>query len=546
MTPGSRPTYLFLVLFLGVLFFVNLGSYGLLEDNEARFFEISWEMEKSGDLLTPRLNFINHFHKPPATFWLVGLSLKWFGETEAAGRLPVVLAALATVALSVLFLPPGEGRLFTGLLLSCNLEFWLLSRTVLTDMFLTLSVTACLLAAFQLLSQRESWAFWLFWLSLGFSALVKGPVGPAIVALTLLSFHVTSQKLPWRRWAPAKGLLVFAGVTVPWYLLVFSKHPGLLEYLADYQTVQRVASTAHGREGPLWFFLPVLLVGFLPWSPLLPSSIVSAWKRRHGLDRFLLCWLIPSFLLFSLSGSKLPTYILPLFPALALLVASNLGERDFIRSAAKSVAFVLLILGFGSLGFVQAGLPSDLVSAKTVIILGALVCLAGSVISFAFLRLKKPAPALVSCGIFFGTFLITLSYGLKLSEDAYSARHLAQTIQANSNVHTVVAEYADHLHSLPYYLKRRVIQVSYPRETQFEENGAVDGFLYPTLEGFLSHQPEEVQILMVLRPSDYKEQLFPEWQMIYQGRWLVLERRPLRKERKESEDSTKDHEAVDS
>ncbi|HIB65463.1 MAG TPA: glycosyltransferase family 39 protein [Phycisphaerales bacterium] len=545
MGRSCRFAYLFLGLFLGLLFFGNLGSYGLLEDNEARFFEIAWEMEESGNLVTPKLNFINHFHKPPATFWLVGLSLKCLGATEGAGRLPVVLAAIATVALTSFFLPQGEQRVFLVLVLACNLEFWLLSRTVLTDMFLTLSVTACMLAAYRLIQAEDRKASALFWISLGFSTLVKGPVGPAIVFLALLSFHLTSQRLPWRRWSPVKGVLLFSVVALPWYLLVCSEYSGLLEYFAGYQTVERLATTVHGRAGPVWFFLPVVLIGFLPWSPALPASLRLAVKRSSTLDRFLLSWLVPSFLLFSLSGSKLPTYILPLFPALALLVASHWGDQVFARRTAVSTVGVLGIVGLAVLGFSISGATPELKSAAGVILISSLVCLGGAILAALLLKKARVEDALEASGVAFGAFLIVLSFGLNLTDGAYSARRLATAILARADSETVIAEYADHLHGLPYYLDRRLVQVSYPRETQFEEAGAVDGFLYSNLQEFLAAQGEK-PIILVLRRSDYSDELFSKWEKIYDGRWLVLERRPFSGHPKYSTIQVQDHEDTDS
>ena len=545
MGRSCRFTYLFLGIFLGILFFGNLGSYGLLEDNEARFFEIAWEMEESGDLVTPKLNFINHFHKPPATFWLVGLSLKCLGATEGAGRLPVVLAAIATVILTSLFLPRGEQRVFSVLVLACNLEFWLLSRTVLTDMFLTLSVTACMLAAYRLIQTEDRRAFWLFWISLGFSTLVKGPVGPAIIFLALLTYHASAERIPWRRWSPLKGLMLFGVVALPWYLLVCSEYSGLLEYFAGYQTVERLATTVHGRGGPVWFFLPVVLIGFLPWSLAVPASLRIAFKRSSTLDRFLLCWLLPSFLLFSLSGSKLPTYILPLFPALALLVASNWGDREFARRTVISTVGVLGLLGLGAFAFSIVGATPELRSATGVIVLGSLVCLGGAGLTGALLRKARVEDALEASGVTFGIFLIVLSFGLNLTDGAYSSRRLARAILAHADANTVIAEYADHLHGLPYYLDRRLVQVSYPRETQFERTGSVEGFLYPDLQSFLAAQGEK-PIILVVRRSDYSDELFSKWEKIYEGRWLVLERRPFSGHPKYSTIQVQDHEDTDS
>ena len=106
----------------------------------------------------------------------------------------------------------------------------------------------------------------LFWLAQALSFLTKGPVGLAIVALTILGFRGFGGKVPWKKMFRWQGLLLGAAVVTPWYATVFHKYPNLFYYLFEFQTVERVATEVHGRGGPIWFFLPVILAGFFPWS----------------------------------------------------------------------------------------------------------------------------------------------------------------------------------------------------------------------------------------------------------------------------------------
>jgi 4-amino-4-deoxy-L-arabinose transferase-like glycosyltransferase len=523
----SRIFLILFGLFLAALFFINLGNYGLLEDNEARFVEVSWEMINGREPLVPKLDFITHFHKPPATFWLVGSSMKLLGTSEFAARLPIVLAAILTLVAAGYVPKQGRTKLFTVLVLACNVEFWLLSRTVLTDMLLTLTVTTCLVSAWTVIVRQDRRASILFWISLGLSTLVKGPIGLAIVGLTLLSFRISTGPVSWRRFKPQVGVPVFLLLTLPWYLYVCGRFPNLFGYLAGFQTVERFATEVHGRGGPLWFFVPVIVVGFLPWTTLLPQSLVRALRERSPLDCFLLSWLLPSLLLFSLSGSKLPTYILPLFPALALLIARYWESTEFSKLSAATLNGFCLTLGLSVIIFSVTGLTPELQGARTSIT-GAGIMLVGAGIAGLYFNQKQESRhSAVATGVGFGCFLMALSFGLHSVDNTYSAREFSYHIKTHLQQDTVVGEYSEQLCGLPYYLRRRIVQVAFPRETLFEEDDGYKSYLFDDIEDF--NRVHKGHALMVVRRSDYQEEKFPGWKVVERKRWLLLEREPLQR-----------------
>lgn len=505
-----------------LLLLFGLGSYGLLEDNEARFFEISWEMAQSGDWLTPRLNFIDHFHKPPGTFWLVGGSLKLLGTSEWAGRLPVALAALWTVGLTWYWAAQEGGRgqaCRAVLVLVTSLEFWFLSRLVLTDMFLTAAVTSALYCAWRSRNHPEG-KFWLgFWLSLAAGFMVKGPIGLVIVLPVLALFHLSMQgKLSWNL-RPRLGLPLFLALALPWYVIVCLQHEGLLDYFLRFQTTQRMLTTVHGRPGAWWFYLPVLAAGFFPWSTGLPLTLAAAWKRRNELDRFLLLWLIVPVLFFSCAGSKLPTYLLPIFPALALLTARQEPRR--LRALGTTALFTLALFTLALSVYLVIGVAPELQPAYHH--LSALAALLG-MSCLAALAFRSRTGALVwfawpACSWAAGLLLLASSLGL--CDGAYSARRLAQTIQRECPVGEIV-EVADHLHGLPYYLGRRLVQVSYPRETWFQNPEDYQDFLYPDLSAYFASRRADPSTLIVVRRSDYGTYANPAWTHQEIGHWILL------------------------
>jgi len=529
VTASREHLHLLLGLFLGLLFFVNLGSYGLLEDNEARFLEIAWEMKESGDLVVPKLNYISHFHKPPATFWIESLSLKMLGDSEAAARIPVVLASIATILLTSFFFTDSRKKVLVALILASNPEFWLLSRTVLTDMYLCLTVTACMVSAYVLLQKESPTAAAAFWTSAALSGLVKGPVGLTIVALALVTLNLWNrvsgrQSVPWKHWMGWRGLALFGLITLPWYVAVCLRFPHLLNYFVEFQTVQRVATEVHGRGGPLWFYLPVLLIGFLPWSLALPQALYHAARRADLLDRLLAAWFLPPLVLFSLSGSKLPTYLLPLFPAMALLVARYLKARQARGTTTNYLAGSGLVLGSAVVVYCWGKLPPELLPGRSSILMSGIALGFSSGLVLALRRFRSSATCEGFVGIAFGGFLIALSFGLNSCDSAYSARRLALELKPRVTNNTTVAELSDHLHGLPYYLGRRIVQVSYPRETQFERKDSVSPYLYDDLNDFMTAHKDDEHTIMILRDSDYDPASFPGWEVVYRGRWMALER----------------------
>ena len=511
-----------LLLFVWLMLLWNLGDFGLLEDNDARFFEISNAMAQSGDWLIPRLNGIVHFHKPPLTFWAVGSSLKLFGTSTWAGRLPVALASFLLLCCVRILKPDST---WGTLILLTSLEYWFLSRLVLTDMFLALTVGTAMACYWRSRSSEDRKWNLAFWFSLGLSFLTKGPVGPAILALTLVGFHAVGGTVDWKRLLHPSGLLVFLATLLPWYTLAWWKYPKLLSYLFFFQTVDRVATEVHGRGGPIWFYLPVILGGFFPWSASLWVTLPNAVRRGDPLDRFLLAWLLGPLLLFSLSGSKLPTYLLPLFPALALLTARALEKSETARKVAVSCSVALGALALALLFLLSDKLPVELVPARDYLLGAGLTTGAAAVVGFVLIKQGKPMKATASTGLGFALTLLILSGALGVTDRFYSSRALAEfIIKLEHGDDLLVAEYRDHLHGLPVYLKRRIVQISYPRETQFEKDDEFKSYLFKDIQSFQNFAGKR-PFLLVLSESDYTPNQFPNFEAHRVGQWYVLDSR---------------------
>ncbi len=355
-----------LALLVLVTLFTFLGTGGLNEPDEGRYAEIGREMAEGDSWLVAHLNGIPQFQKPPMIFWATAVSLKLFGMNEWAARLPPALAALGTLLLTwglgrVLF-GRREAALAVLVLVSC-LQFFVMARLLTPDMVMTFWITA---AMFCLVKRVRGgggpmWA-WLFFAAMGLGFMTKGPMAMIVPASGALAWQWAERRsgtrfrLPWVR-----GMALALALGLWWYVTLSLRNPALLSYFAGDELVDRFASTQHGRGKPWWFFFMVLPAGAFPWTFLIGALVFEralAWRKGvkpSPAGWVLLGWVIPPLIILSFSGSKLPTYILPLFPALALAagrgISLNLKSRLWLTAWALTVfGMVALVAAFAGAG----------------------------------------------------------------------------------------------------------------------------------------------------------------------------------------------------
>jgi 4-amino-4-deoxy-L-arabinose transferase-like glycosyltransferase len=338
---AGATTLLVLLVLSGTLFFFRLGTPGLFDADEPAYAQAAREMLETRDWITPHFNGRPRFDKPILFYWLITLTYRVFGVTELAVRFWSALAAVILVlviarAARRWFGPPAD--LLAGLAFTTNLLTALLARAAVTDMLLTLFVTLAILAGVEALSgspQPGRWWATTGWAAMGLAVLVKGPVGLVIPGMalggTLLVLRELRRGLA--RLFPWQGLALFAAITVPWYVLVLAANGwAFVEGFVIKHHVTRYTGVISSHAGPLWFYLPVALIGFFPWSGFLPRGLWQAGRvarrreARDRADRLLVacaCWAGGVFIFFSFAGTKLPSYLFPAFPAMALLVGAT-------------------------------------------------------------------------------------------------------------------------------------------------------------------------------------------------------------------------------
>jgi 4-amino-4-deoxy-L-arabinose transferase-like glycosyltransferase len=372
-TPGhSRHALILLALLTlsGLLFFLGLGDMGLTDRDEGRNAEAGREMFESGDRMTPTFNGELRVAKPVLLYWLMDQSYRLFGVNEFAARFPSALFGVALILIHYLFLLHQRDQtiaLFGALMLLLNLEILGLGRMALTDSVLVFFTTTSLYGLWLGLHGEggmRRW-IWAFYIGMALATLTKGPVGfalPLIVAALYLTWTRRWRDY-WQNGVPLAGLLLFILLAAPWYAAMFLIHGDAYASGAKANTIGRFLSPMEGHKGTIFFYLPVLLLGFFPWSALLPVPLYRTLKdwyqlrraRTHPdptgmseLDLFASLWVVGVFVFFTASSTRLPHYIGPLFPAAALLTASYWSRclQDPTTKGIRGSVHLMMGLGY--------------------------------------------------------------------------------------------------------------------------------------------------------------------------------------------------------
>lgn len=331
-----------------IAFFFGLGRLSMLGPDEPRFAEAAREMFATGDYVTPRVAGEAAFDKPALLYWAIAGAFRIFGINDFAARLPSALAAL----ICVWFLYHALARQLSARLagiaavaLATNIFFIGFSRAVIMDMTFTATVTVALLSIY-LCSTTEGRARLIYWTAAaaaaGLSVLAKGLIGILLIAgIALIAYGLTRQRLnlSWRAWLI--GSMIFLAVVASWYVpvTVANGHAFIDEFIVKHH-FRRFLTNRFQHPQPFWFFAAVTPAGLLPWTFFLLPALAGlrrikprSGQRQDTLLTLAWVWLLVPLVFFSISQSKLPSYILPAFPALAIIVGCEIdrfwrGERD--------------------------------------------------------------------------------------------------------------------------------------------------------------------------------------------------------------------------
>ncbi len=514
---------------LAVCLFAGLGAIGLVGPDEPRYASIARAMARTGDWVTPRLWGHPWFEKPILSYWAAAVSFRLVGVSALAARLPSAFAALLGALLLAWAASRLYGKTAARLLLALfptTLGLFAFAHAATMDMLLAVSLEAAMVSALcalrwfepgsdpkippsevgasaptktpaerwvlapegvpplrpeRLSHQENSPAIARFSLALtgacvGLGTLAKGPVAIVLAGGSVVLWAIVTRR--WRdalrflRWEP---LSAFAVVALPWYIACSLANPGFAYFFLWYQNVTRFLTPVFEHMQPWWFFIPVLALGLLPWTPVLLVAARDGWRLyRSGSaasspSTLVACWAAFPLLFFSFSESKLPGYILPALPPLVLLLARAIdriavpGTRDRDRLAEWAIA--LVGLAWIALALTAnhwlSRLPVAWVSAHHGAILGflgATGALGACVAALALLG--RPRHAVAGAALWMGVLVATASWYFLPQVDPYisarAAARAARPIVAAGSVVEVYGLNRDWAYGLNYYFGREL------------------------------------------------------------------------------------------
>ncbi|HET7365743.1 MAG TPA: glycosyltransferase family 39 protein [Burkholderiales bacterium] len=442
---------------LALLWFGTLGIRPLYKADESRYGEISREMVASGDWVTPRLNGFKYFEKPPLQYWATAALFEVLGEHDWVARLWTALLGVAGIALTFyagnrLFGPPIGA--YAAAILAGSPLYVVLGQVNTLDMSVTFFLSA---AMFALCMQRALW----FWVACALAVLSKGLIGIVLPGGAIVLYMLARRDGSLiRRLRIVPGAVLFLAIAAPWFIAVSAKNAEFAHFFFVQEHFQRFTTEMHQRVHPWWYFVAVLAAGMVPWLVPLGHAVVRALRERADAELLLWCWTFVVFVFFSASSSKLPPYILPIFPALALLAA-----RSLTPGVLRLQSGLLLIAALGAayaLHRYAAGGPYA--EYGTWLVVSALIFAASAAAGHVLAHKGRVAGAVLAmaAGALVATQLGLAAHGTMGARFSVAATIAASPERPGPDVRVYAVETYDH--TLPWNLRRTVIMVGYRDE----------------------------------------------------------------------------------
>ncbi|CAG2144897.1 Undecaprenyl phosphate-alpha-4-amino-4-deoxy-L-arabinose arabinosyl transferase [Cupriavidus yeoncheonensis] len=517
---------------IALLWFGTLGIRHLIGPDEGRYAEIAREMFVSGDWVTIRYNALKYFEKPPFHMWVTALSYVLFGIGDWQARLCVALAGAIGLLASMLAAHRWFGAraaLLTGLVMVAAPMWSVAAHFNTLDMTLS-GAMACVLA-FMLLAQhpdatpaaRRNWML-ACWLAMGVAILTKGLVGMALPGLVLVIYTLVTRDLGlWRRLHLASGIALMLLVAVPWFWLVSERNPEFLRFFFIHEHWERYTSNVHSRKGPLLYFVPLVLGGFLPWLGLVPrmwravreragvtSGMAASAPRPFQPALLAAIWAVAIFVFFSLSHSKLPGYILPVFPALGILggvALDAITERSWRRQLVAGLAI-------GVIGLLASPIVATLNSNNTpnalyrAYAVWAAVAFALMIASTLVARWLLPRRGLMASITVYAVGMCTAFTAALLGHEVIGRSAsgidmiapVARVLRPDMKLYSV--RVLDH--TLPFYLRHTLVMVDRPDELEFGVTQEPQKW-QPTTAAFLAAWQDGQPAMAIMSPHTFAE-----------------------------------------
>jgi len=481
--PATPRLALLLWIAAALIWFAPLGCRDLVHPDEGRYSEISREMLATGDWVTPRLDGLKYFEKPPLQYWATAASFAVLGVNEFAARLFTALCGFFSVV-AVWFtarkLWGWQAGAYTAIVAASMTWLMAVAHVVTLDMgvsfFLTLALCGFLIA--QNGGDRK-W-MWLVWAAMAGATLTKGLIGGVIPGAVLVLYSaICKQWSLWKRMEWLVGVPIFLLLAAPWFVIVSARNPEFAHFFFIHEHFERYLTTEHHREGAPWYFVPILVGGLLPWTTLAPQFFRFAWRTEGAArlpNRLIVIWCAFVFAFFSLSGSKLPGYILPMFPAMGLLLGQYLAlaRPDVLKPHARFTVALWAIVAIAA-PIVVRHLSTKHMPAEINIALGPWAVAAAIVYVVLALyaaraanRGQKMASAL-AIGFASLIALQIINGGYQVFTPLKSAKTIAAEVAPSIDADTELFVIRSYDQTLPFYLQRTLTPVEFVDELELGE-----------------------------------------------------------------------------
>ncbi len=519
----SRRGLWWLLVAFAIAWFSTLEYRKLIKPDEGRYAEIAREMAASGDYVTPRLNGIKYFEKPPLQYWVTAATFKTFGENEWSARIWPGITGFLSVLLAYfttrrLF---GErAALLAAATLGTSLFTVLIGHLNTLDMglsfFLQAALSGVLLANHRHTPERSrrKWML-LTWAALALAVLSKGLVAPVLCGATLVIYSLLARDFsPWRRLELARGLPLFLAIAAPWFVAVSLANPEFFHFFFIHEHFERFLAKGHGRYQPPWYFFAILLVGTAPWTLMTLQGWLTAWFRERSGEfqpqRLLFLWAAVILLFFSASNSKLASYILPMAPAMAMLTGVFLA-----RAGRRTLLVHLgLMLPLASLALLSAPKIANFADLETPVemmgkyaqwaTVGAGVWLLGTLLAILLVWRRRQGGSLVVLAIASFVALSAVTLGHEKLGRSNSAHHIALQIKPLLTPGVPFYSVAMYEQTLPFYLDRTVTLVQYRDELGFGLDQEPQLWI-PTIDEFRTRWLADRDAFAVMGPDTYEQ-----------------------------------------
>jgi 4-amino-4-deoxy-L-arabinose transferase-like glycosyltransferase len=530
MTKEQKTKHIIALLLLSyAFFFYGIGDYSLKEPDEGRYAEIPREMNELHDYVVPHLNYVRYFEKPPLLYWTTAASFKLFGTNEWAFRFPNALSAFLCVIFLYFFIRRwfNEQMAFlSSIILITSFSFLAMARIVTTDMLFTMCLFLSLLLFYGYYREKKPFFIYLFYVAIAAATLAKGPVALILMGGTILIFLFTERNFRFiMEMKLIKGLAIYLTITLPWIIAISLREKEFLYFFFMDQHILRFLTSKHKRSGPIYYFLPVLFGGMFPWSIFIPRAIANTWKNKEL--RLMLIWVFVVFAFFSVSGSKLPPYILPLFPPIAIILGYLFHEKwqlQVINRVEISI-YILIFLTIGAAAllsqisplsvYIQNMAEDNTVSIMKDLLVFSLWVSLSSFIIVCFLIFKRFTTHTWSF-ILLSSYSLAIMFGilfnLAVVDKLNTAKNIATMINGHKAQADYIIDYSSYDQTIPFYIKQGITVASYTGELEMGSKYEDAKNIFISEEEFLKLLSSDKKILFVTKQKRLKrlQEMFPE------------------------------------